>query len=161
MAKAKNKPVLARVKLQVPAGEASPSPPIGPALGQHGINLMDFCKAFNDQTRNVEKGLPVPVVMTVYEDRKFEFYTKTTPASVLLKKAAKLEKASGRPNTEKAGSVTRRQIEEIVRQKRPDLTAKRLEAAVRTIAGTARSMGIEIKEPADADGENGTAEETA
>lgn len=145
MAKPKSKTVLSVVKLQIPAAEASPAPPIGPALGQHGINIADFCKTFNDRTKNLEKGLPVPVVITVYEDKKFEFQTKTIPAAVLLKKAANVKKASGRPNTEKVGSVSRQQVEEIVKQKQVDLTAKDLEAAVRTISGTARSMGIEVK----------------
>ena len=133
------------IKLQVPAGQANPSPPVGPALGQHGLNIMEFCKAFNAQTQNMEQGLPVPVVITVYADKSFTFIKKTTPASHLLKKAAGISSGSGTPNTNKVGTVTREQLEEIARSKEPDLTAADLEAAVRTIAGTARSMGIEIK----------------
>ena len=133
------------IKLQVPAGQANPSPPVGPALGQHGLNIMEFCKAFNAQTQNMEQGLPVPVVITVYADKSFTFVKKTTPASHLLKKAAGISSGSGTPNTNKVGSVTREQLEEIARSKEPDLTAADLEAAVKTIAGTARSMGIEIK----------------
>ena len=133
------------IKLQVPAGQANPSPPVGPALGQHGLNIMEFCKAFNAQTQNMEQGLPVPVVITVYVDKSFTFVKKTTPASHLLKKAAGISSGSGTPNTNKVGSVTREQLEEIARSKEPDLTAADLEAAVKTIAGTARSMGIEIK----------------
>lgn len=133
------------IKLQVPAGQANPSPPVGPALGQHGLNIMEFCKAFNAQTQNMEQGLPVPVVITVYADKSFTFIKKTTPASHLLKKAAGISSGSGTPNTNKVGSVTREQLEEIARSKDPDLTAADLDAAVRTIAGTARSMGIEIK----------------
>lgn len=133
------------IKLQVPAGQANPSPPVGPALGQHGINIMDFCKAFNAQTQNVEPGLPVPVVITVYSDKSFTFVTKTTPAAHLLKKAAGIKSGSGTPNTNKVGKVTRNQLEEIVKAKEPDLTAADLDAAVRTIAGTARSMGIETE----------------
>lgn len=134
------------IKLQVPAGQANPSPPVGPALGQHGVNIMEFCKVFNAQTQNMEPGLPVPVVITVYSDRSFTFVTKTPPASFLLKKAAGVAKGSGEPNTEKVGKVTRAQIEEIATTKMPDLTAAELEAAVRSIAGTARSMGIETEE---------------
>jgi len=133
------------IKLQVPAGQANPSPPVGPALGQHGLNIMEFCKAFNAQTQNMEQGLPVPVVITVYADKSFTFIKKTTPASHLLKKAAGISSGSGTPNTNKVGTVTREQLEEIARNKEPDLTAADLEAAVKTIAGTARSMGIEIK----------------
>ena len=133
------------IKLQVPAGQANPSPPVGPALGQHGVNIMEFCKVFNAQTQNLEPGLPVPVVITVYSDRSFTFVTKTPPASFLLKKAAGVAKGSGEPNTEKVGKVTRAQIEEIATTKMPDLTAAELEAAVRSIAGTARSMGIETE----------------
>lgn len=133
------------IKLQVPAGQANPSPPVGPALGQHGVNIMEFCKVFNAQTQNMEPGLPVPVVVTVYSDRSFTFVTKTPPASFLLKKAAGVAKGSGEPNTEKVGKVTRAQIEEIATTKMPDLTAAELEAAVRSIAGTARSMGIETE----------------
>lgn len=131
------------IKLQIKAGEANPSPPVGPALGQHGVNIMEFCKAFNAQTQNIEKGLPTPVVITVYSDRSFTFVTKTPPASILLKKAAKIQKGSSVPNKEKVGKVSREQLEEIAKTKEPDLTAADLEAAVRTIAGTARSMGIE------------------
>lgn len=133
------------IKLQVPAGQANPSPPVGPALGQHGLNIMEFCKAFNAQTQNMEQGLPVPVVITVYADKSFTFVKKTTPASHLLKKAAGIGSGSGTPNTNKVGSVTREQLEEIARSKEPDLTAADLDAAVKTIAGTARSMGIDIK----------------
>ena len=133
------------IKVQVPAGQANPSPPIGPALGQHGVNIMDFCKAFNAETQNVESGMPIPVVITVYSDRSFTFVTKTPPASVLLRKAAAVEKGSGTPNTEKVGKVTRAQLEEIVRLKEPDLTAADMDAAVRTIAGSARSAGIEVE----------------
>ena len=133
------------IKLQVPAGQANPSPPVGPALGQHGLNIMDFCKAFNAQTQSMEQGLPVPVVITVYVDKSFTFITKTTPASHLLKKAAGVSSGSGTPNTEKVGKVSRAQLEEIAKAKEPDLTAADLDAAVRTIAGTARSMGIETE----------------
>lgn len=130
------------VKLQVPAGGANPSPPVGPALGQQGVNIMEFCKAFNAQTQNIEKGLPIPVVITVYSDKSFTFITKTPPAAVLLRKAAGVPKGSGRPNTEKVGKITRAQLEEIAKTKEPDLTAADLDAAVKTIAGTARSMGL-------------------
>ena len=133
------------IKLQVPASDANPSPPVGPALGQHGVNIMEFCKAFNAQTQNLEKGMPVPVVITVYNDRSFTFITKTPPASILLKKAAGLGKGSGRPNTEKVGKVNRAQLEEIAKTKMPDITAADMDAAVRTIAGSARSMGIEVE----------------
>lgn len=136
------KKIEAYIKLQVPAGGANPSPPVGPALGQHGLNIMEFCKAFNAQTQNMESGLPIPVVITVYNDKSFTFVTKTPPASVLLKKAAGLKSGSGRPNTEKVGTVTRAQLEEIANTKMPDLSAADLDAAVRTIAGTARSMGL-------------------
>lgn len=139
------KKVQAYVKLQVAAGKANPSPPVGPALGQHGVNIMEFCKAFNAYTQNLEPGLPTPVVITVYADRSFTFVTKTPPASVLLRKALGIEKGSATPNAAKVGKVTRAQIEEIARTKTPDLTAADLEAAVRTIAGTARSMGIETE----------------
>ena len=139
------KKVQAYVKLQVPAGQANPSPPVGPALGQHGVNIMEFCKAFNAHTQNQEPGLPVPVVITVYADRSFTFVTKTAPAAVLLRKAAGIDKGSGTPNTEKLGKVTREQIEEIARIKMPDLTAADMDAAVRTIAGSARSAGIEVE----------------
>jgi large subunit ribosomal protein L11 len=139
------KKVQAYVKLQVAAGKANPSPPVGPALGQHGVNIMEFCKAFNAYTQNLEPGLPTPVVITVYADRSFTFVTKTPPASVLLRKALGIEKGSATPNAAKVGKVTRAQVEEIARTKTPDLTAADLEAAVRTIAGTARSMGIETE----------------
>ncbi len=123
----------------------NPSPPVGPALGQHGVNIMEFCKAFNAATQSVEVGLPIPVVITVYNDKSFTFVTKTPPASILLKKALGLKSGSGRPNTEKVGKVTREQLEEIARAKEPDLTAADLDAAVRTIAGSARSMGIDVE----------------
>ena len=131
--------------MQVPAQDANPSPPVGPALGQHGVNIMEFCKAFNAQTQNLEKSMPVPVVITVYNDRSFTFIMKTPPAAILLKKAAGIQKGSGVPNRDKVGSVTRAQLEEIVKTKEPDLTAADMDAAVRTIAGTARSMGIETE----------------
>ena len=130
------------IKLQVKAGQANPSPPIGPALGQRGLNIMEFCKAFNAQTQGVEPGLPLPVVITVYSDKSFTFITKTPPATVLLKKAAGIKSGSKVPNKNKVGKVTRQQVEEIAKQKMPDLTAATLEAAVRTIAGSARSMGL-------------------
>ena len=133
------------IKLQVPAGAASPSPPVGPALGQHGLNLMDFCNAFNARTNDIEKGLPVPVVITVYEDKSFDFIVKTTPASILIKKAAGVEKGSGTPNSLKVGQVTRAQLEEITKIKDPDLTAANMDAAVRTLEGSARSAGIEVE----------------
>jgi len=139
------KKVQGYVKLQVPAGSANPSPPIGPALGQQGVNIMEFCKQFNAQTQKLEKGLPIPVVITVYSDRSFTFIMKTPPASVLIKKAAKLESGSKRPNTEKVGRLTRAQVEEIAKAKMPDLTAADLNAAVRTIAGSARSMGVDVE----------------
>ena len=133
------------IKLQVPAGTASPSPPVGPALGQHGLNLMDFCNAFNARTSDIEKGLPVPVVITVYEDKSFNFIIKTTPASILIKKAAGLKKGSGTPNSLKVGQVTRAQLEEIAKIKDADLTAADMDAAVRTLEGSARSAGIEVE----------------
>jgi len=139
------KKVQAYIKLQVAAGSANPSPPVGPALGQHGVNIMDFCKAFNAKTSSVEKDLPIPVVITVYADRSFTFITKTPPASVLLLKAAGIKKGSGVPNRDKVGKVSRAQLEEIVKMKEPDLTAASVDAAVRTIAGTARSMGLETE----------------
>ena len=139
------KKIQAYIKLQVKAGEANPSPPVGPALGQHGVNIMEFCKAFNAQTQNVEKGLPIPVVITVYADRSFTFITKTPPASVLLKKAAGIDKGSSVPNMDKVGKVTRAQLEEIANTKMPDLNAADLDAAVRTIAGSARSMGLDVE----------------
>lgn len=139
------KKVSAYIKLQVKAGQANPSPPVGPALGQRGVNIMEFCKAFNAQTQGLELGMPTPVVITVYTDKSFTFVMKTPPASILLKKAAGVASGSGRPNTEKVGSVTRSQLEEIAKTKEPDLTAGNLEAAVRTIAGTARSMGLNVE----------------
>ena len=137
------KKVVAQVKLQVPAGKANPSPPVGPALGQHGVNIMEFCKAFNAQTQ-AQEGLTIPVVITVYSDRSFTFITKTPPAAVLLKQAAAIAQGSKEPNRVKVGKVTRRQVEEIARTKMPDLNAASLEAAVKIIEGTARSVGIEI-----------------
>jgi len=139
------KKVAGYIKLQVPAGQANPSPPIGPALGQHGVNIMGFCKEFNAATQSVEPGLPLPVVITVYADKSFTFITKTPPAAVLLKKAAGLKSGSASPNSVKVGTVTREQIEEIAKTKQPDLTAADLEAAVRTIAGSARSMGLNVE----------------
>jgi len=139
------KKVNAYIKLQVAAGKANPSPPVGPALGQHGVNIMEFCKAFNAKTQDLEVGLPTPVVITVYDDRSFTFVTKTPPASVLLKKAAGIKKGSGVPNTEKVGTVTREQLEEIAKMKEPDMTAADLDAAVRSIAGSARSMGLIVE----------------
>ncbi len=133
------------IKLQVPAGQASPSPPVGPALGQQGLNLMDFCNAFNAQTKGLEQGLTVPVVITVYEDKSFKFIIKTTPASILIKKAAGIQKGSGTPNSEKVGKVSKSQLEEIAKIKDPDLTAANLDAAVRTLEGSARSAGIEVE----------------
>ena len=133
------------VKLQVPAGQANPSPPIGPALGQQGVNIMEFCKQFNAQTQQLEKGLPIPVVITVYSDRSFTFIMKTPPASVLIRKSIGIEKGSGTPNTAKVGRITRQQLEEIAKTKTPDLTAADLDAAVRTIAGSARSMGVDVE----------------
>ncbi|MCU7803045.1 MAG: 50S ribosomal protein L11 [Candidatus Thiodiazotropha sp. (ex Lucinoma annulata)] len=139
------KKIMAYIKLQVKAGEANPSPPVGPALGQHGVNIMEFCKAFNAKTQNVEKGLPIPVVITVYADRSFSFITKTPPASVLLKKVMGLPKGSAVPNTQKVGTVTRQQLEEVATIKMPDLTAADMDAAVRTIAGSARQMGLDVE----------------
>jgi large subunit ribosomal protein L11 len=139
------KKVVGLIKLQVPAGKANPSPPIGPALGQRGLNIMEFCKAFNAQTQKMEPGLPVPVVITAYQDKSFTFIMKTPPASVLISKAAKIEKGSSRPNTDKVGKITRAQAEEIAKAKMPDLTAADLNAAVRTIAGSARSMGVDVE----------------
>ena len=138
------KKIMTYIKLQVPAGAASPSPPVGPALGQHGVNLMDFCNAFNSKTNELEKNLPVPVVITVYEDRSFDFIVKTTPASVLLKKAAWLSKGSPTPNSEKVGKVSRKQLEEIAEAKMADLNATDMDQAVKIIEGSARSMGIEV-----------------
>jgi len=139
------KKIDAYIKLQVKAGEANPSPPVGPALGQHGVNIMEFCKAFNAKTQGMEKGLPIPVVISVFNDKSFTFVTKTPPASVLLKKIAGIPKGSGEPNTKKVATVTRAQLEEIATMKEPDLTAADMDAAVRTIAGSARSMGIDVE----------------
>ncbi|MDO9214399.1 MAG: 50S ribosomal protein L11 [Methylococcales bacterium] len=139
------KKITAYIKLQVKAGEANPSPPVGPALGQRGVNIMEFCKAFNAKTQDVEKGLPLPVVITVYSDRSFTFITKTPPASILLKKAVGIKSGSPNPNTKKVGTVTREQIEEIAKTKMEDLNAANLEAAVKTIAGSARSMGLNVE----------------
>ena len=139
------KKIVGFIKLQVPAGKANPSPPIGPALGQRGLNIMEFCKAFNAQTQKVEPGLPIPVVITAYADKSFTFIMKTPPATVLIKKAAKVEKGSQRPNADKVGKLTRAQAEEIETAKMPDLTAAVMDAAVRTIAGSARSMGITVE----------------
>ncbi|UAA38290.1 50S ribosomal protein L11 [Paraneptunicella aestuarii] len=139
------KKIVGLIKLQVAAGAANPSPPVGPALGQHGVNIMEFCKAFNARTESLEKGMPIPVQISVYEDRSFTFETRTPPASFLLKKAAGIKSGSGRPNTDKVGTVTRAQLEEIVTTKKPDLTAADMEAGVRTIAGTARSMGLKVE----------------
>ena len=144
-ARAGAKKTTAFIKLQVPAGKADPSPPVGPALGQHGLNLMDFCKAFNERSKGFEQGMLIPVVITVYEDKSFTFIVKSPPAAVLLKKAAGIAKASGTPNLEKVGKVTRAQVEEIVKIKQGDLTAVDMDAAVKTIAGSARSMGIEVE----------------
>jgi large subunit ribosomal protein L11 len=139
------KKVQAYVKLQVPAGQANPSPPVGPALGQHGVNIMEFCKSFNAQTQAMEQGMPLPVVITVYSDRSFTFITKTPPAAVLLKKAAGVGKGSGTPNSRKIGTVNRAQLEEIAKTKMPDLNAASLDGAIRSIAGSARSMGLEVE----------------
>ena len=139
------KKVQGYVKLQVPAGSANPSPPIGPALGQQGVNIMEFCKQFNAATQKLEKGLPIPVVITVYADRSFTFIMKTPPASVLIRKAIGIEKGSGTPNTAKVGKISRKQLEDIAKAKQPDLTAADLDAAVRTIAGSARSMGVDVE----------------
>ena len=139
------KKVQGYVKLQVPAGSANPSPPIGPALGQQGVNIMEFCKQFNAQTQQLEKGLPIPTVITVYSDRSFTFIMKTPPASVLIRKALGLQKGSGVPNKTKVGRISRKQLEEIAKTKEPDLTAADLDAAVRTIAGSARSMGVDVE----------------
>ncbi len=139
------KKIQAYIKLQIPAGKANPSPPVGPALGQRGVNIMDFCKAFNAQTQSMEQGLTLPVIITVYSDRSFSFIIKSPPASVLLKKAAKIAKGSGRPNSEKVGSVSKTQLEEIAQMKMQDLNAADLDAAVKIIAGTARSMGLNVE----------------
>ena len=139
------KKIEAYIKLQVAAGQANPSPPVGPALGQHGVNIMEFCKAFNAQTQSAEQGMPIPVVITVYSDRSFTFITKTPPASILLKKAAGIKSGSAVPNRDKVGTVNRAQLEDIANTKMPDLNAASLDAAVRTIAGSARSMGIDVE----------------
>ena len=139
------KKVIGYIKLQIPAGKANPSPPVGPALGQRGLNIMEFCKAFNAATQSVEPGLPIPVVITAFADKSFTFVMKTPPATILIKKAAKIEKGSPRPHTDKVGKITRAQAEEIAKTKMPDLTAGDMDAAVRTIAGRARSMGIEVE----------------
>ena len=139
------KKILSYIKLQVPAGDAQPGPPVGPALGQHGVNIMEFCKAFNAETQSMERGSPVPVEITVYADRSFTYITKTPPASFLIRKAAGVEKGSGTPNTEKVGMVSRAQLEEIATIKQTDLTAAEMDAAVRTLAGSARSAGIEVE----------------
>lgn len=139
------KKIVGFIKLQVPAGKANPAPPIGPALGQRGLNIMEFCKAFNARTQGVEPGLPIPVVITAFADKSFTFIMKTPPATILIKKAAKIQKGSARPNTEKVGKITRAQAEEIAKTKAPDLTAADMDAAVRTIAGSARSMGIVVE----------------
>jgi large subunit ribosomal protein L11 len=139
------KKVVGFIKLQVPAGKANPSPPIGPALGQRGLNIMEFCKAFNAQTQKMEPGLALPVVITAFADKSFTFIIKTPPAAVLIKKAIKLEKGSAKPNSDKVGRISRQQLEEIAKTKMPDLTAADLDAAVRTIAGSARSMGVDVE----------------
>lgn len=139
------KKVEAYIKLQIPAGKANPSPPVGPALGQRGVNIMEFCKAFNAKTQSLEPGLPIPVVITAFSDKSFTFVLKTPPASILLKKAANIQKGSSRPQADKVGTVTRAQLEEIAKTKQPDLTAADLDAAVRTIAGSARSMGLNVE----------------
>jgi large subunit ribosomal protein L11 len=139
------KKVIGYIKLQVPAGKANPSPPIGPALGQRGLNIMEFCKAFNAQTQGVEPGLPIPVVITAFADKSFTFVMKTPPATVLIKKAAKIDKGSSKPHSDKVGRITRAQAEDIAKAKMPDLTAASLETAVKTIAGSARSMGVTVE----------------
>jgi large subunit ribosomal protein L11 len=139
------KKVTGYIKLQIPAGQANPSPPVGPALGQQGVNIMEFCKAFNAQTQQLEKGLPTPVVITVYSDRSFTFIMKTPPASVLIAKSLGIAKGSATPNTAKVGKISRKQLEDIAKLKMPDLTASDLDAAVRTIAGSARSMGVDVE----------------
>lgn len=139
------KKIVGFIKLQVPAGKANPSPPIGPALGQRGLNIMEFCKAFNAQTQGVEPGLPLPVVITAFADKSFTFIIKTPPATVLIKKAVKLDKGSAKPHTDKVGKITRAQLEEIAKTKMKDMTAADLDAAVRTIAGSARSMGVNVE----------------
>ncbi len=139
------KKIVGYIKLQVPAGKANPSPPIGPALGQRGLNIMQFCKEFNAKTQNLEPGLPIPVIITAYSDKSFTFVMKTPPATVLIKKALKIDKGSSKPHLDKVGRITRAQLEEIAKTKMPDLTAADMEAAVRTIAGSARSMGVEVE----------------
>jgi len=139
------KEVGALIKLQIPAGQANPAPPVGPALGQHGVNIMEFCKQFNAQTQGMEPGLPVPVVITAFADKSFTFIMKTPPATVLIKKAAKIDKGSKTPHTDNVGTITREQVEQIAKTKQPDLTAADMDAAVRTIAGSARSMGITVE----------------
>nr|VFJ55768.1 MAG: LSU ribosomal protein L11P [Candidatus Kentron sp. FW]VFJ63959.1 MAG: LSU ribosomal protein L11P [Candidatus Kentron sp. FW] len=145
---AKKKKIETFIKLQVPAGQANPSPPVGPALGQHGVNIMEFCKAFNAQTQKMEQGLPIPVVITVYVDRSFSFITKTPPASILLKKVVGVEKGSPTPNTQKVGKVSQSQLEEVAKAKMPDLNTDDLDMAVRIIAGSARSIGLDVEEAA-------------
>ncbi|MCS6874651.1 MAG: 50S ribosomal protein L11 [Pyrinomonadaceae bacterium] len=140
------KKIVGYIKLQIPAGKANPAPPIGPALGQHGVNIMEFCKAFNAKTQNEDPDMKIPVVITVYSDRSFTFETKTPPAADLLRKAAGIQKGSGKPNREKVGKITRAQLEEIARKKLPDLNTKNLEAAIRTIEGTAKNMGLIIED---------------
>jgi len=139
------KKIVGFIKLQVPAGKANPSPPVGPALGQRGLNIMEFCKAFNAQTQGVEPGLPIPVIITAYADKSFTFVMKTPPATVLIKKASKVDKGSSKPHSDKVGKITRKQVEEIAKAKLPDLNAASLEAAMRTVAGSARSMGIIVE----------------
>nr|VFK40619.1 MAG: LSU ribosomal protein L11P [Candidatus Kentron sp. SD]VFK45929.1 MAG: LSU ribosomal protein L11P [Candidatus Kentron sp. SD]VFK79860.1 MAG: LSU ribosomal protein L11P [Candidatus Kentron sp. SD] len=145
---AKKKKIDTFIKLQVPAGQANPSPPVGPALGQHGVNIMEFCKTFNAQTQKMEQGLPIPVVITVYVDKSFSFVTKTPPASILLKKAVGVEKGSPTPNTQKIGLVTRSQLEEVAKAKMPDLNTDDLDMAIRIMAGSARSIGLNVEEVA-------------
>tara|TARA_Y100000741_G_scaffold228505_1_gene174551 strand:+ start:58 stop:498 length:441 start_codon:yes stop_codon:yes gene_type:complete len=145
MAKRGKKEIEAYIKLQIPAGEANPSPPVGPALGQHGLNIQEFCKSFNGKTEKIEKGLKVPVIISVYNDKSFDFVIKTTPAAILLRKAAGIEKGSGTPNSVKVGSVTLQQVEDIAKAKMEDLNANTLEAAVKIISGSARSMGITVE----------------
>ncbi len=139
------KKIIGYIKLQVPAGKANPSPPIGPALGQRGLNIMEFCKAFNAQTQKMEPGLPIPVVITAYADKSFTFVMKTPPATILIKKAVGIQKGSAKPNTDKVGTITRKQLEEIAKTKEPDLTAANLDAAIRTIAGSAKAMGLNVE----------------
>jgi large subunit ribosomal protein L11 len=139
------KKVTGYIKLQVPAGSANPSPPVGPALGQHGLNIMEFCKQFNARTQNLEKGMPIPVVITVYSDKSFSFITKTPPVTVLIKKALGIEKGSSKPNAEKVGKLTRKQLEEIAKVKLPDLNCYDIETAMRIVAGSARQMGVEVE----------------